>query len=291
MRKGIVAMVRPGIYATLLMLCATWQAEAKDRIKLVCSVAADIVVLRPEDWVGSDARAVKAVTLGGSTNSPECSYFEIVEKAKQLAVASGANIVKIERHDQANGETCDRVKATLYKSEQVQSCEKEFSWSKDRKLIWSDFRGIIPKFASDVTAATISCEIGFETSSVSSDNDDLKIHVYNKFSKNESWSRREDQNAEVLNHEQGHFDLCELFTRKLRERLSNLSFNMNTMKGALRSVYDQTLADYRATQELYEAETHHGVNPQQQARWDRFLTQELAQSEPWMERSAITAAR
>lgn len=271
-----------GICTTIFAVLAITHASARDRIKVVGSVSTDVIVLEANDRLATDAIAVKSFVIGGSSNAAECSYFEIIEKVKQLAIANGANIIMINQHDQPNGSVCDRVKATLYKSDAATALEKEFTWHKDRKLVWDDFRGGVPKHASDITAATISCEIGFETSTISSEHDDLQIHVYNKFSKSDSWSRREDQNDEVLRHEQGHFDLCELYTRKLRERLSNSSFNVHNMKTVLQNIYQEVLTEYRNTQDRYEAETHHGVDLRQQHKWLQFLDEQLNVTQRWV---------
>src|SRR5690606_38649660 len=98
------------------------------------------------------------------------------------------------------------------------NAEMELSWSKFRKLTWNDFRGSIPHDAEEQTAAATYCGIGFETNTTSHHHNDLKIRVYNTFYPHSSWARPEEMNDAVLAHEQGHFDLCELYTRKLRER-------------------------------------------------------------------------
>lgn len=165
------------------------------------------------------------------------------------------------------------------------SSSSEMTWSKERKLTWDDFRGAIPHNAEEQTAAATYCGIGFETNSISSTNTNLKIRVYNTFYINNSWARPEEMNEDVLAHEQGHFDLCELYTRKLRERMSNLKVNANTMKPTLRKIYEELQAEYRARQEAYEDETSHGVNLPQQKRWQRLVDAELAETEQWRQDS------
>jgi hypothetical protein len=165
------------------------------------------------------------------------------------------------------------------------SSSSEMTWSKERKLTWDDFRGAIPHNAEEQTAAATYCGIGFETNSISSTNTNLKIRVYNTFYINNSWARPEEMNEDVLAHEQGHFDLCELYTRKLRERMSNLKVNANTMKPTLRKIYEELQVEYRARQEAYEDETSHGVNLPQQKRWQRLVDAELAETEQWRQDS------
>ena len=100
---------------------------------------------------------------------------------------------------------------------------------------------------------------------------------------NNSWAKPEEMNDDVLAHEQGHFDLCELYTRKLRERLSNVNVDVNTLKPVLRSIYDKLQTEYKARQEAYEGETAHGVNLPQQRKWQQILERELSATEKWSE--------
>jgi predicted secreted Zn-dependent protease len=93
--------------------------------------------------------------------------------------------------------------------------------------------------------------------------------------------RPEERNDNILAHEQGHFDLCELYTRKLRERMSNVQVNVKTLKPVLSSIYDQVQQEYRQRQEEYENDTEHGVNLLQQKKWQQMLERELGQTEDW----------
>jgi len=159
----------------------------------------------------------------------------------------------------------------------------EISWQKDKKLTWDDFRGAVPRNAEEQTAAATFCGIGFETNTITNNNSNLKIRVYNTFYLNNSWARPEEMNDDVLAHEQGHFDLCELYTRKLRERMSEVKVDVNTLKPMLRKIYEQLQEEYKNRQEAYEEETAHGINLNEQQRWKRILERELTDTEQWSE--------
>jgi hypothetical protein len=157
----------------------------------------------------------------------------------------------------------------------------EIEWSKDRKLTWNDFQGSVPYDIEDQTAAATYCGIGFETSNVTSNISDLKIKVYNTFYTGKSWVRPEERNTEILEHEQGHFDLCELYTRKLRERLTTARLDSRNLRNSLANIYEEVQREYRERQEKYEDETGHGVKRDQQIRWQNELDQELTDTEKW----------
>jgi len=163
------------------------------------------------------------------------------------------------------------------------STSTQISWQKDRKLSWNDFRGPVPSDAGDQTAAATFCGIGFETNVITPRNPDPKIRVYNTFYTADSWVRPEEKNDAILMHEQGHFDLCELYTRKLRAEMSNIKVDVHTLKPVLRSIYDRIQSEYRRRQESYETETAHGVNYDEQNRWEKILEKELNETEQWSE--------
>ena len=102
----------------------------------------------------------------------------------------------------------------------------EFHWSDHSKLSWDDFKGGIGTDEEEVAAAT-HCGIGFRTTSPATTDDKPGIEVYNLFYANKSWVKPDAKVPEILTHEQGHFDLCEIYTRKLRSRLSKFDLPAN----------------------------------------------------------------
>ena len=93
---------------------------------------------------------------------------------------------------------------------------------------------------------------------------------------------KDDQHKEeILAHEQCHFDICELYTRKLRERIASANINVRNLKTTLRSIYKDVQDDYRARQQQYEDETEHGIIPEEQARWQEEIAKELVATEQW----------
>ena len=42
----------------------------------------------------------------------------------------------------------------------------------------------------------------------------------------------------ILKHEQGHFDIAEIFARKLNKKMSEYKFNKTTYKTDLKNIYD-----------------------------------------------------
>jgi hypothetical protein len=156
----------------------------------------------------------------------------------------------------------------------------EFSWDSRHRLTWDDFRGPVPTGRGNVAAET-SCGIGFETNTITRGTP-VRFRVYNTFSMQRSWVRPDAMTAEVLEHEQGHFDLCELYTRKLRARFNSTEgITVDNLKRITRSVWAEVHGEYAEQQELYEEETAHGLNREGQVAWTARLEKELAATESW----------
>lgn len=147
-----------------------------------------------------------------------------------------------------------------------------FSWNDHRKLSWSDFKGAVSA-QSDESAAATCCSIAFKVNSDTTG--EPKVSVYNTFYINRSWVKEDARIGSILNHEQGHFDLCELYTRKLRERAEAVDMHSPGLKQELLNVYATVSSEYETRQQAYEQETAHGTNIAEQHRWEEMIAQEL----------------
>lgn len=144
-----------------------------------------------------------------------------------------------------------------------QDSENRILWSSTQKLKWDDFKGIPP---SDrfIKEAVIQCEIAFiEESS--------NVNVGTFFVKNKSWTITD--NIITLEHEQLHFDIYEVYTRKIRQCFDSLN-----QKGILNSemyqkCYDDFVQESIERNTLYDSEVY--FNEQRQKEWEEMIRLEL----------------
>ena len=275
------------MFAPVLVVCLSSQfsiADNKATVEYTDRPASNqVVVLLPEDPFPTKAKKVQTIEVGDE-HAGDCSYEDLMAKAQQFALQSNANIIKITEMKARNkANICDHLTATLYHAENPKPFEREIKWTKDRKLTWDDFRGPVQKQMGPLVAAATYCGFGFETNQLSADNTKLKILVYNSFYTDKSWGHKNERTPEVLVHEQGHFDLCEVYTRKLRERMTKASANVtvHNLKLTLESIYEGIKVEYSARQERYEEETEHGLIADAQDRWVNDIAKELQASEEW----------
>ena len=152
--------------------------------------------------------------------------------------------------------------------------DEELSWSANEKLTWDNFKAS-PDYSHPYAAITYSgMSYGFSADVI---NGEVYVN-YNVncfFVANKSWvKRRYLGDKELLKHEQLHFDITELFTRKFRATLSKMTFTDN-VKAEIKAVYKRITNEKVSFQEKYDLETDHSKNEAAQKRWQLNIDLEL----------------
>ena len=138
--------------------------------------------------------------------------------------------------------------------------EETIEWNASRQLTWTDYKGS-PDPKSDAAASTTTY-LGVE---YSMDEKGLSWKIQCLFSITRSWGKH--KNDFVLKHEQGHFDIAEIFARKLNQRLKAYTFNNATYKEDLKTIYTTITSEKEAFQDLYDRETDHSRKKEVQEEW------------------------
>ncbi|MBS1616787.1 MAG: DUF922 domain-containing protein [Bacteroidetes bacterium] len=154
---------------------------------------------------------------------------------------------------------------------------QSFSWSLNRPLRWADFQGKIRKDADRNFAAETICGISIKTN-MAKPAEPVQVQVSNHFDTHLSWLRPGHATAEVLRHEQGHWDLCEIYTRILQARFDSAHITGSTLHEEVSRIYQSVITAHRERQQQYEDETQHGTIPSAQRRWELLIAEELQKS-------------
>ncbi|MFO7869767.1 MAG: DUF922 domain-containing protein [Bacteroidales bacterium] len=153
--------------------------------------------------------------------------------------------------------------------------DNKILWNKDKPLTWNDFQGI-PKKSSQRWAMTnsgIELETSFE-------NNTLTITVGAYFIKNKSWVKKEAlSDSLLLEHEQVHFNITELFARKFRQKLRAEKLSSKNAEKKLHKMYSDITSKLNKYQNLYDKQTNHHINQTQQKKWNTKIAQELTDLE------------
>lgn len=144
-------------------------------------------------------------------------------------------------------------------------------WS-EKKLTWEDFRedNTTEKYYKKA-AARISSTIRVRRSDTISNNR-MTVRIHAVMRPYHSWVRkRAVGNGKVLAHEQDHFEITELFARKLRKALSEATFSGSNYPQKMEKLIKQFRKDLSSMQYQYDEETSHGANEQLQRWWHYFI--------------------
>lgn len=144
-------------------------------------------------------------------------------------------------------------------------------------MTWDDFKGKAP--AGRTPAAITASGISYTYSANLLHHEVLLDHrVTAYFYPDESWYRPELCNDNTLAHEQLHFDISELFARKMGARLDRTSFS-DDVKAEVRRIYGDILLELKGVQDLYDQETDYSRNRAKQAQWNLRIAQALQRVE------------
>lgn len=235
-----------------------------------------VLVLQQQDNFTNDGIEIGSIKSGDNGLSTNCTYYEVIDKLKQLARQNGANVIKITEHKSPDRwSSCERLTAKIYKVPDFKKHEKEIEWTASRKLTWEDFKGSPKLISNSNTAAQTYCGFAFQTNYVNILTK-TKIFITNTFTCNLSWVRPDQKSrAELLEHEQGHFDLCEVYARQLRKKLQEKKLTVFNIDPDANIIFKDVYALYLDRQELYEKETKYGLNQQKQIEWTKLISKEL----------------
>lgn len=146
-------------------------------------------------------------------------------------------------------------------------------WSEERKLTWDDFLADAPTNTGD--AALTTTYVGF---SFSRNRDGISYTIECKFQKSKSWGRVKTDY--ILKHEQGHFDIAEIFARKLNKEIKGYLAKSNNHEG-MNSIYSRLMQEKRDMQELYDSATNHSINKTRQSEWNKTIDELLNELLPY----------
>ncbi len=144
---------------------------------------------------------------------------------------------------------------------------------------WGMFRGKInPKHLAEMgrnTGAVTVSSLSYETIDI--DRSMVTLKVTARFHPRESWTRYPHlpHPDEALEHEKRHFDVCEVYARRLRQLISQTQFHPHNFDDVLRAMFKKVVAEYRSTQARYDQETQHSLDARQQALWNARIDREL----------------
>ena len=162
-------------------------------------------------------------------------------------------------------------------AEPVISTSENISWKSSRRLTWDDFKAQAD--AKDPLHALTATNIDMKAKC---DDGELKVKVESTFATKESWSKNK-KSERLLFHEQLHFDITEIYARRLYKELTNLK-NACDNPAQLNKITDRVFEEWKAQEDLYDKETNHGLNQDAMKIWAEKVSSELKSLEAYADK-------
>ncbi|MFK8105033.1 MAG: DUF922 domain-containing protein [Saprospiraceae bacterium] len=153
------------------------------------------------------------------------------------------------------------------------SRENKIFWNVDQKLKWSDFQAR-PQAKGHLDAYST---LGMSYAVIHNTETVLEMAVYGYFEKDKSWVKSNEKTDHLLNHEQSHFDLSELYRRILKKRFAAFKdFTYANVNTEMKRIFDEVFEEYDQVQQRYDRETNHSIVKLKQTQWDEFIKTQIA---------------
>lgn len=167
-------------------------------------------------------------------------------------------------------------------------------WNAERPLTWIDYRGIPDPGASPSIGARTHLLLAYSYQYIKdydASSRRYRAYVYASslkvdclFDPYESWVRPDAQSDRLLNHEQRHFDLAEVYAQKMRSALQSVTAWGASAAAAEQALKTQVAATagqinqrWHEIDAQYDHESVGGTDPSAQALWDQRIDAWLVQ--------------
>ncbi len=155
--------------------------------------------------------------------------------------------------------------------------DSTIQWSSKYVLEWNDFLGEVNP--DNFGMAFTSYKIDIYPSDVLVD-EQGNIHeieeltVKANFYKKQSWTTG-SFDTNLLLHEQLHFDIAELYARKIRQRFEFFKKKGEANFDLFWKQYKELWIECRSFQAKYDSETNHGINFSKNQEWNKVIKMEM----------------
>ena len=154
----------------------------------------------------------------------------------------------------------------FYKEILAQNKQDTIHWRPNYKLKWEDFQGT-PDRKRWVAATVCTFSYFYRYNDTG-----IYFTTYSYFIKNLSMADTLRTDEYGLVHEQGHFDICEYYSRILLFRLRKANLNRYNINDASQRICNEVQEERNQMDALYDFETSHGTELDKQQEWNKKIT-------------------
>jgi len=153
---------------------------------------------------------------------------------------------------------------------------ERITWSKERMLTSEDFKAKPKKVGMVAALANVSIDPVVINQTLQG----MQLTVTALFNTSLSWMKEEAKGeAYVLNHEQGHFNIFEIFARKCRKELTEAKLTNKNAAKKIPEIVEKNLQQAYKYQDKYDEQTQHSLKVEKQEEWNKKIAAELKELE------------
>ena len=148
--------------------------------------------------------------------------------------------------------------------------ERYLEWRADQPLTWSDFKGPVDGETEMLAMTKSKLKYSWQC-----DDNGFSFTVLARFDRGKSWKKSGEVSDRILAHEQLHFDITDLYARKMRQFAEKLE---NPCKLTVEEMKEKLMVlqiEWDDRQKQYDRETDHSLKRDVQEKWADMVAYEL----------------
>lgn len=138
----------------------------------------------------------------------------------------------------------------------------------DRKLEWSDFQGSADNTSPFSAVTNWGVSFRYKVDSFHADTAFPFFQTSPVFNNYSSWVKKNQKSNELLQHEQGHYDLAIICAEMMKENFISNTFLRSNLSIKADSIFQSTLQLIKQIEVQYDDETNHMLNRDEQEKWN-----------------------
>jgi len=160
------------------------------------------------------------------------------------------------------------------------NAQNTIKWSKDRKLVWSDFKATPDEDIIGYALTSYKIDIlpiDIKVDSKNNIKNYQSLTVIANFYTNHSWVHKKSDY--LLTHEQLHFDIVGLYAQKIQIEFELLKKQKVANFDTYSDIYDKLWSECRKIQKTFDKESNHGQLVDKNTEWINNIAVKLKKLE------------